>query len=308
MCRIASFFCKMQVVALLFWGCVVVDVQAAKFVSVTILDRDYVVIHLQDGEVLHQDEANKVEQVLRHTPELDATAATQTGNWRISSSDDGSYGTTGRHPQHCSRKKKLNGHAEMGWSGNDYLYEYTYEHWIYLHLPSPLQQGSTYQLAIDSSVNSDTSRAFFTFDQFTSVSEAIHVNLVGYSPDAPHKAADLYYWMGSGGPRDYSSFQGNTVYLYRVGTGETVPVGTVQFWKPGGTDVFNYNLTGSDVWSIDFSGASPSPGTYRLVVEGVGCSQDFQMGNDVYRDPFGVAVLGYFYMRIGESNPTGISP
>ena len=25
------------------------------------------------------------------------------------------------------------------------------------------------------------------------------MNLVGYAPDATHKAADLYYWMGNGG-------------------------------------------------------------------------------------------------------------
>jgi endoglucanase len=309
MYRLASFFCvKVLLVALLFWGCSIGHVQAAKIVNVGILDRDYVIVHLLDGEVVHQDETNKVEQVLRHTPELDTTAALQTVNWTITSSEDASYGTAGRHPQNCSRKKKLNGHAERGWSGNDYLYEYTYEHWIYLHLPSPLQQGATYQLVIDPSVKSDAPGASFTFDQFTSVSEAIHVNLVGYSPDAPHKAADLYYWMGGGGPRDYSSFEGNTVYLYRVDTGEAVPVGTVQFWKPSGSDVFNYNLTGSDVWAVDFSGAAPPAGTYRLVVEGVGCSRDFRMGSDMYRDPFAVAVLGYFYMRIGESNPTGISP
>lgn len=109
----------------------------------------------------------------------------------------------------------------------------------------------------------------FTFNIFNSVSEAIHVNLVGYSPDAPHKAADLYHWLGSGGPRDYSSFEGNTVYLHNVATGAAQAVGAVQFWKQSGTDVFNYNLTGSDVWAIDFSGAampgqSPADATVYL--------------------------------------------
>ena len=47
----------------------------------------------------------------------------------------------------------------------------------------------------------------------------MHVNLVGYAPDAAHKAADLYHWMGDGGARDYSSFEGNTVYVYDVTNG-----------------------------------------------------------------------------------------
>ncbi len=74
-----------------------------------------------------------------------------------------------------------------------------------------------------------------------------------------------------------------------------------------GNDVFNYNLTRSAVWNVDFSSFT-SPGTYRLVVAGVGCSQDFKIASDVYADPFKLSVKGYFYMRIGEKNPNGISP
>ncbi len=301
-------FClKLPLVLIFLLSVNISHVQAAKLVNVSILDRDYLIVNLSDGDVVHQDEVNKVEQILRYTPELNTSAAVQTGNWTITSLNDASYGSGGKHPLNCSRKKKLSGHAELEWSGNDFLYEYTYEHWIYLQLPSSLQQGATYQLNIGSSVNSDTASTTFTFDQFNSVSEAVHVNLVGYSPDAPHKAADLYYWMGSGGPRNYSSFEGNAVYLYNVDTDSTVQVGAVEFWKQSGSDVHSYNLTGSDVWNIDFSNAS-SPGTYRLVVDGVGCSQDFVIEDTAYLDPFTVSVLGYFYMRIGESNPKNISP
>ncbi|SHI02153.1 Ig-like domain-containing protein [Desulfofustis glycolicus] len=299
--------CTLQLSLVLLLVACCCDVQAARLVSVDILDREYLVVNISDGDVVHQDEVNKVEQVLRYTPELDKSAAAQTGNWTISSADDSGYGPDGRIPLSCSRKTKLSGHAEMGWSGSDYVYEYTYEHWIYLQLPSPLQQGASYQLAIDASINSDSVEESFTFNIFNSVSEAIHVNLVGYSPDAPHKAADLYHWLGSGGPRDYSSFEGNTVYLHNVATGAAQAVGTVQFWKQSGTDVFNYNLTGSDVWAIDFSGAA-MPGTYRLVVDGVGCSQDFEIAEDAYHAPYAVSLLGYFYMRIGEGNPKDISP
>jgi endoglucanase len=127
----------------------------------------------------------------------------------------------------------------MEWSGSDYRYEYTYEHWIYLRLPHSLQQAAAYTLEIASATNSDTAFASFIFDIYNSRSEAIHVNLVGYAPDATHKAADLYYWLGSGGARSYSSFEGNTVYIYNVSTGVSQPVGLVSFWKASGDDVFH---------------------------------------------------------------------
>ena len=59
-----------------------------------------------------------------------------------------------------------------------------------------------------------------TFDIYNTRSEAVHVNLVGYVAASDHKAADLYAWLGNGGARDYSSFEGNTVYVYNVGTGQ----------------------------------------------------------------------------------------
>lgn len=45
------------------------------------------------------------------------------------------------------------------------------------------------------------------------------------------KNADLYAWLGDGGGRDYSSFEGNKVYLYKPETEEKQLVGSVKFWK-----------------------------------------------------------------------------
>ncbi len=282
------------------------EVQAAKLVDVGVLDQDYLVVHLSDGEVIHNEGAVG-EAVTRYLPELDTGAAVQSGSWVLTSSEDVSYGTSGQSPRSCHRKTKLSGHAQMEWVGSDFRYEYTYEHWIYLRLPSSLQQGLTYTLEIASATNSDRASETFTFDIFSRRSEAVHVNLVGYVPDAAHKAADLYHWMGDGGARDYSAFEGRTVYVYDVDSGQAHPAGHVSFWKSSGSDVGWYNLTRSNVWSVDFSDFD-DPGTYRLVVEGVGCSQDFTIASDVYADPFKVSVRGYFYMRVGEDNPTGISP
>ncbi|WP_051309641.1 cellulase N-terminal Ig-like domain-containing protein [Desulfogranum japonicum] len=290
------------------WCTVPPAVFAASLVEVTIQDRDYLVVHVADGEIIHH-EGSQGDEVIRYTPELDTAVAMQPARWLLTSSTDSAYGSGGQHPVSCSRKKKLSGHGEFEWStsDNDFRYEYTYDHWIYLQLPSSLQQNQTYSLTIDASTNIDSSTIPLTFDVSQSRSEAIHINLVGYSPDAPLKAADLYAWMGDGAARNYTSFEGNGVSVLNVNNGSMQQVGTVQFWKQKGTDTGWVDMTGSDVWSIDLSSLA-TPGTYRLVVEGVGSSRDFTIGEQIYHDPFMVSLRGYFYMRLGESNPKGITP
>ena len=278
--------------------------EAAKVISVGALDKDYVVVQISDGDVAHESPG---EVVTRYTPELSTTAAVATNSWTIKSSEDASYGATGKSPTACSRKKKLSGQSQGAWASNDYAYEYTYLHTIYLKLPSSLQQGMSYTLEIATATNADVTTQPFTFDVYNSRSEAVHVNLVGYAPDAPHKAADLYSWLGDGGARDYKSFVGNKVYVYDVVAKQPTEVGAVALWKASGSDVGGFNLTRSSVWTVDFS-AFATPGTYRLVVDGVGCSQDFQIAGGIYGDPFKITIRGFFYMRLGQDNAAKISP
>jgi hypothetical protein len=278
--------------------------EAAKVISVGALDKDYVVVQISDGDVAHEVPGEKV---TRYTPELSTTAAVATSSWTIKSSQDASYGTTGKNPTACSRKKKLSGHSQGAWVSSDYAYEYTYQHWIFLKLPSSLQQGMAYTLEIAAATNADVTIQPFTFDVYNSRSEAVHVNLVGYAPDAPHKAADLYSWLGDGGSRDYASFVGNKVYVYDVAAKQPTEVGKVASWKASGSDVGGYNLTRSSVWAVDFSSFT-TPGTYRLVVDGVGCSQDFQIAGGIYGDPFKITIRGFFYMRLGQDNTAKLSP
>lgn len=291
------------------------DVSAAKLVGIKVIDKDYIMAQFKDGDVEFVDDglgstaytsdhdtANNY--VVLYGSALDTTNAVATANWTIKSATDANYGTSGLHPDDCYRKSKLNGMAEMDWDvlADDWHYEYTMEHTVYLHLPYSLVQGSSYTIEINANTNSDVLSQALTFDIFNSRSEAVHVNLVGYLNDDSIKAADLYMWMGDGGARDYSGFEGNTVYLYNVNTSVTQAMGTVTFWKSNGVDVYwYYNLTASDVWNIDFTGFTP-PGTYRLAVEGVGCSEDFQISPNAYFEPFRVSTLGYFYMRIGQDN------
>ncbi len=295
-----------RVPLLLLLSLLAVPLHAARLTSISVLDRDYVVVQISDGDVVH-NESPVSETVTRYTPALDTGAAMSTGSWTITSSQDASYGGAGRQPTVVYRKTKLSGHGQMEWTGSDFRYEYTYQHWIFLRLPTPLQQGMSYTVTAAPATNASPASGSVTFDVFSSRSEAVHVNLVGYITASDHKAADLYAWLGNGGARDYTSFEGNTVYLYNVATAQATPVGMVTFWKPSGSDVFWYNLTRSPVWNADFTSFT-TPGTYRLAIEGVGASQDFTIASNVYANPFRVSLRGFYYMRIGQDNPTGISP
>jgi hypothetical protein len=181
---------------------------------------------------------------------------------------------------------------------NDYNYDTPMQHHIYLVLPAPLKENCTYTLEIAPGTETDKTTVDVTFDIFNSRSEAIHLNINGYSTSSVVKSADVYSWMGDGKARNYSSFAGNKVYLYHIDTKTETEVGTLQFWKTNQREV-QHNFTQSDVWIADFH-TDVTPGNYRIAIEGIGCSDDFEIRDDIYKVPFGVSVRGFFYMRIGE--------
>jgi endoglucanase len=295
---------------------------ASKLAELRVLDQNILMVRLMDGEVTHRDDGigpnaftnnyheDNIDTVKNYTPLLSTTAAQEASNWTLTSADDATFGAAGAHPAQCYRKTKLNGHAERAWQQepiNDFLYESTYEHTLYLKFTQTFKQGSVYTLAISAAINSDPASATIAYDIFNSRSEAIHVNLAGYHPDVSAKSADLYCWMGDGGSRDYSPFVGKTVYLYDTASKQSTDVGKVVFWKASGSDVGGYNLTRSAVWNADFPNFT-TPGVYRLAIEGVGCSQDFIISNNAYYLPFMVSTQGFFYMRIGQDSGKGIKP
>jgi len=138
-----------------------------------------------------------------------------------------------------------------------------------------------------------------TFDVFAHSSEAVHVNLIGYPTGAPIKSADLYRWMGDGGPRDYADFEDNRIWILNTEDDARQEVGTVSYWSDSKEEMNGWNLTGSPVWNVDFT-AFDQPGTYRLVVEGVGRRAEFEISLQAYRGPYQTKLLGYYYMPVGE--------
>jgi hypothetical protein len=279
-------------------------------VEVRPVDEEILMIYFKDGEVFYRDDgtgssaysghdfAPGDDELVSYGEELDTAAASAVAGWMLASDGDARYGPEGRRPVAVHRKAKVN--------NTDHDWNYKLDHWIFLRLPQPLKPGTGYTLRVDPSTHSDRQAVPFSFDPETTISEAIHVNLIGYTPTSPIKAADLYLWLGDGGARDYSAFEGKRVWLHDVRAGDRHLVGKVRFWKKAADEAEGRNLTGSDVWNLDFS-TFDRPGTYRLVVDGVGCSADFEIRQDVWREPFATALRGYYYMRIGE-DPEGMTP
>ncbi|MCF8363204.1 MAG: T9SS type A sorting domain-containing protein [Prolixibacteraceae bacterium] len=151
----------------------------------------------------------------------------------------------------------------------------------------------------------------FTYDIFSAEaeSEAIHLNLAGYVPQFTQmKSADIYMFMGDGGHADFSSYEGNDVIAYNTENQAQQVVGSVNFWKgEGAKDVFSRELIKSPIWNCDLSSLN-TPGTYRIAIEGIGCSPEFKVSNDALYDPYKMAVRGYYYMRLGQKDVNGIKP
>ena len=284
---------------------------ATKFLKLSVIDKDYLMLHFRDGEVSYRDNGTGSSAYLGHTfvegddtlkvfgQRLNTSIAASAEEWTISSKDDSTFGN--QKARMVSRKSKP--------MNTDNTLTSELDHWIFLQLPQSMKQGCTYSVTIPSGLNSDIKEAKVKFDIWNSQSEAVHVNILGYVPQEPLKAADLYLWLGDGGQRDYSSFEGKNVYLYNVNTKKSAKVGKVAFWMSADQhekEANQKNMTGSDVWNIDFKASKP--GRYRLVVEGVGCSMDFDIKNDIYFEPYHYSVRGYYYMRLGEPILPNISP
>jgi len=284
---------------------------ATKLLGVKIIDKDYLIVHFRDGEVRYRDDATGPSAYLGHTfvegddtlfvfgQRLDPKAAGKAKDWIITSEDDRSFG----------RQKAVAAWRKSKPMNTDNTLTSELDHWIFLELPKPMKQGCTYTVNIPEGIGADAKAADVTFDIWSSVSEAVHVNIIGYTPQEEVKAADLYLWLGEGGQRDYKSFEGKKVWLYNTRTGQKQEAGEVSFWMSTQEyvkEANGKNMTGSDVWNIDSKAAEP--GRYRLVVEDVGCSMDFDISNEIYFQPYHYSLRGYYYMRLGEPVDPRISP
>ena len=222
---------------------------ATRFKSVQVIDSETLVVCFQDGDVRYRDDGTGPSAYLGHSFAdgddtllgfLPRVTPVEASEWIVTAENDPSFGTV--RAQAAWRKSK-----PMHW---DHTLTGELDHWIFLRLPKPMKEGGAYTVRIPDGTGSDTASARIQFSSWTSFSEALHVNILGYSTKETRKAADLYLWLGEGGARDYKAFEGKPVWLINLDTGKAVQAGQVQFWKPASdsaNEAGRKDLTGSDV-------------------------------------------------------------
>jgi endoglucanase len=176
-----------------------------------------------------------------------------------------------------------------------------YAHYSYLEMPTPLQHGRQYTIALGSG-----KRVTFTYDELRTVSRAIKVNQMGYLPDARRKCAYLGACLYELGPHDFSFAK--EFKVVSAATGEVAFTGTVKLReqnprfapRPGKDDKPEERplIAGEDVYELDFTGLK-ADGEFFLTVPGVGRSWTFRHARDAYGEAFYTACRGLYHQRCG---------
>ncbi|MBN2000755.1 hypothetical protein JW935_24615, partial [candidate division KSB1 bacterium] len=295
---------------------------ATKLVEVLPVDNECLMLHWQDGYIEYNwDDTTSgscngwdyfntetwslcpdKDQYIEYGKPLKKLAVQQPISYTLISIEDDNYIDTGKNPGAVFRKSKV-------WEASFDENKPSMHHWIYLMMPTALQRGKSYTLYISPETNTDQSEYTFVFDEFNLESPAIKISNIGYETTAPQKCADVYLWMGDGGERDFSRFDGSAWYLYDTQSGKKSYSGTLQLHMTNRAEPkFGKDFTGADVWECDFSSFKRS-GKYRLVVEGIGCSPPFTIGENLFEEAFKVAMQGMFYQRMGcDAKPAGGFP
>ncbi len=229
---------------------------------------------------------------------MDVAKVRDTSSFAITSPDDLDYAKP-VSPEHVGRKSKGKDFVNVGGT-----VAWVMQHQVYVVLPKPLKSGKTYTFDVGTLANGEHA-VTLKFDERSTRSETIHVNQVGYLPDAPKKYAYLSHWAGDLGPIALDDYAKRTFWVLDAASGKEVLSGSPRLRKSltqgspdTGRDDEPKNYVGADLWELDFSQLK-KPGKYVLAVEGLGTSFPFPVARDAYRKPFVTIARGVFHQRDG---------
>jgi endoglucanase len=287
---------------------------ASEIVSVRPINSRILMVHFDDGFIQYHGfgQTSDDDIVVRDT--LNWAAARLLTNYAITSTNDPNYGGR-RNPVDLGRKTKGTEFSGLcqGWGFIPYFNDigcintdpdHVKEHWIYLYLPNALVSGASYTLTVNG-LASNSNTHTFTFDEKNLRSDAVHVNIIGYSTHAPQKYGYVYAWLGDKGGMDFTGYEGSAFHLIDTKTQIIAYTGRIAFRKPFDSqetgqvgETPNQNFLGAKVYECDFTNFN-TPGEYRLVVDGFGCSYPFSIHTDVLREPFHAVMRGIYQNRSG---------
>lgn len=258
-----------------------------------------ILLQYNEGYVQHHQLGEKGQKDLLFRQALDVNKASEPNTFRIYSATDANY-QTGEPPVAVARKSKGRAFSSI-WPD----YPFAQEHYIYLRLPYALRRGETYTVNLGGTATNQ-SAVTLTFDEFMERSEAVHVNQIGFVPEARLKFGYVYHWLGDGGGLSLDDYEDKAFHLVKTASSDIVFSGQLQKRYDLETSPDEaYNATesatgyyGTDVWECDFSSFNRE-GEYRLVIEGIGSSFPFKIDPDIYREPFRTTARGLFHHRSG---------
>jgi endoglucanase len=239
--------------------CLSVNASASTIIEVTALSNQILVVHFDDGFVnYHKNGESRQDETAIIDP-LNLTLAGQNNQFTLISGNDANY-TLAKNAASLNRKSKPTNFTWLceGWDGNcvNTSPDHADEHWIYVFLPTPMVSGKDYTLNT-STLATNGSTWNFTFDEKKNRSEAVHVNMEGYHPEATKKFGYLYHWAGDKGSIDFSTLNGKPFNVVKISDLSVVFTGNVAFRKDKfnqetgqGDDTPNQNFAGSDVWEL----------------------------------------------------------
>lgn len=188
-------------------------------------------------------------------------------------------------------------------------YAFPMEHKLYIQLASKervLRSDGFYRITWYGNTGSPVMSYNFEHRPFTQKSESVHVSQLGFRPNDPVKVAFLSLWRGNGGKQPYwenSAFrvmQGDRIVKLGRVTLSKAAAGDEDDYTPYTVDAdkeaLNYNKT--DVYLMDFSDITER-GKYRVCVQNVGCSENFEIRWDAWKRAFKHSMLGLYHQRSG---------
>ncbi|WP_404425383.1 glycoside hydrolase family 9 protein [Nibricoccus sp. IMCC34717] len=279
---------------------------ASDVIGLEPLSQDVLVVHFKDGRVVRHSYGEKRSHDRVLNDPVDLVRASDAASYRVLDAAGNAVTVSG-----LWRKTKP---TEFGWITERWdeatksivnkNADRTHEHWIYLRLAAPLKAGEQYTVDTGT-LAKNGSRFTFAWDLANTHSEAIHVNNLGYAPEAPEKVATLSHWAGDGGGVSFAAWEGKPFQLVDTVTGAVKFTGQVAFRMKGDVPEMGLldqsphgNMSNADTWECDFS-AFKTPGEYRLAIPGVGASFPFRVQADAYREAFYWTMKGLYQNRSG---------
>lgn len=287
----------LSLLALAVWVAIVLaalSAAASDLTAVSPVTDKVLMLTFVDGRAVHETLGHGHNGRIEAVP-LDVDRAQRPESYLISSRSDRAYGR-GQHPIRVGRKAKGTDFARV----QQWKLGHVLTHWVYLVLPKPLRRGGAYTVTVGR-LATKTRRLTFTFHERRTRSETIHVNQVGYVPDAPHKLAYLHAWMGDLGPLALDDYADSPFHLVDVKSGKVALTGKPKLRRRADgppDDAWKAPHIGADVWELDFS-ALRAPGEYFITVERIGRSFPFRIDEDVYREAFRATARGLYHQRCG---------